>query len=211
MASKEKTPLFLKKKNELQLFRSKPSYASTWHRTLWGHVGQQLLKPKANLSQAQGNVSDPRYRGWDQIRLDGVTAFARQTDYYKLLDLNMYHQVSTFHCNWYESTSATATPQPNVSQWIFPGPPFRLLLRLQQLLSSSEGPLTGSHLKKTTKQTSFATKNSRSEKQFVFQYQGGLPLFSSSWTLSNLLFRSDAPKRHLKKRFCLGLLGAWWC
>lgn len=46
----EKKHFFEKKKNELQLFRSKPSYASTWHRTLWGHVGQQLLKPKANLS-----------------------------------------------------------------------------------------------------------------------------------------------------------------
>ncbi len=37
----------------------------TWHRALCGHVGQQLLKPKANLSRGETGLI-PRYTRWNQ-------------------------------------------------------------------------------------------------------------------------------------------------
>ena len=117
----------------------------------------------------------------------------------------MYHQVSTFHCNWYESTSATATPQPNVSQWIFPGPPFRLLLRLQQLLSSSEGPLTGSHLKK--KQTSEMQKGIRVREAIRFPISRWFAAFLVVGDSQQSPQGLEHPKRHLKKKVLPGPFG----
>ena len=117
----------------------------------------------------------------------------------------MYHQVSTFHCNWYESTSATATLQPNVFQWI----DRTTLSPLVAAPAASElfgGSFDWKSSEKNNETNLLCKKDFWSEKQFVFQYQGGLPLFSSSWTFSNLL-KVWCSKKASKKKVLPGPFG----